>query len=64
MEFRNFIFSEINALKIKNFEVIQKTGMYIIELYTNNCHTQFQTNIVIFICAMAEKKQATVVTSF
>ena len=47
-------FSKIIAYKIQNLQVIQKTGMYVIERRTNNTHTKFQRNILVFGCAMAK----------
>ena len=47
--------SKINAYKDKNFGVIQKTGIYVVKLHTNNTHTKFQSNILTFGCAMVRK---------
>ena len=35
---------------------IQKNGIYVVKQYTNNTHITFQSNIVIFRCAMAKKR--------
>ena len=58
----NFDFSKINAYKIQNFQVIQKAGIYVIKVHTNNIHAKFQSNLFIFGCAMAIK-QVKVMTS-
>ena len=47
---------------MQNFQVIQKTEIYVIEIDRNNTHTKFQSNIIVFGCAMA-KKQVKVMTS-
>ena len=49
-----FRFSKINSFKII-FEDIQNTGIYSIQLYSNNQCTKFQANIFIFGCAMTQK---------
>ena len=46
----------MNSCEIEIFGDIQKTEyMYSIELYSNNQCTNFQVNIFIFGCVMAEK---------
>ena len=45
----------MNAYKDQNFGVIQETRMYIVNLHTNNTHTEFQSNIFTFGCAMVKK---------
>ena len=52
---QKFDFSKINAENFQNFIDIQKTGIYIIELCVTNMCTEFQANIFIFGCAMAQK---------
>ena len=52
---QNLNFSKIIAYKIRNFQVIQKTGIYVMEIHTNNKHTKFQSNLFVFGCAMAKK---------
>ena len=59
---QNVNFSKINAYKFQNFGVIQKSGVYIVNLHTNNIYTAFQSNIFIFSCGIV-KKQIKVITS-
>ena len=47
----------MNAYKNQNFGVIQQTGIYVVNLYTNNTHTKFQSNILIFGCVIVKRKQ-------
>ena len=47
---------------MQNFGVIQKNGIHVVNLHTNNTHNKFQSNIFIFGCAM-EKKQVKVMTT-
>ena len=54
--------SKMNAYKDQNFEVIQQTRMYIVNLHTNNTHTKFQSNIP-YIWPCNGKKQGKVMTS-
>ena len=49
------IFQKIIAYKIRNFQVIQNIGIYVIGIHASNTHTKFQRNIFVFDCAMAEK---------
>ena len=49
-------FSKIIAYKIRNFQFIQRTGIYVIEVTANNKHPKFQSNIFVIACAMAKKK--------
>ena len=50
-----FRFFEKFAYKIQRFQAIQKTGIYVIDIHTNNRPTKFQSNIFVFGCAMAKK---------
>ena len=52
---QNFFFPKITAYKTQMFPFIQKNGIYVIEIHTNNTHTKFQNNIFAFDCAMAKK---------
>ena len=59
---QNLDFSKIIAYKIQNFHDI-KNGIHSINIHTRNIHTQFQSNIFIFGCAMA-KNQVRVMSLF
>ena len=39
---QNFDFSKIIAYKIQNFQGIQKTGTYVIQVYSNKCKQNFK----------------------
>ena len=52
---QTFDFSKMNAYKIQNFLVIQKTRRYVVKLHINNKHTKCQGN-VFFGCAVVKKK--------
>ena len=51
---QNFDILKINTQNFQNFIDI-KNGTYAIELYVTNRCTEFQANIFIFGCAMAQK---------
>ena len=59
---QNLDFSKIIAYKIQFFYDI-KNGIHSINIHTRNIHTQFQSNIFIFGCAMA-KNQVRVMSLF
>ena len=50
----NFNFWKIKAYKIKSFAFI-KNRIHVTKLYASNKHTQFQSNIFIFSCAVTQK---------
>ena len=59
---QNFYFQKIHTYTITIFEEIQETGIYRIEVYTNNQCAKFQANVFISGCAMAQN-QVNVMTS-
>ena len=56
LKIQNVYFSKTIAYKIQNFQVIHKTGIYVIEMHTKNVHAKFQSNIFIFGCAMTKNQ--------
>ena len=54
-----FVFLEIFS---KSGKIFIKTGIYVIEVHTNNKHAKFQSNIFVFACAMAKKDKSDDVT--
>ena len=61
---QSFDFSKTNGYKIQNFGGIQKNGLYVVNLHTDNIHRKFQNNIFIFGCAMVKKDNGDDVTFF
>ena len=50
-------FLKFIVYQTRNFQVILKTKIYVIEMRTNNAHTKFRRNILVFGCPMAQKKR-------
>ena len=57
-------FSNIVAYKKQNFQVIQQTEIYVIEIHTNNMDTKFQNIFFVFGSAMAKKHGKVMISHF